>query len=52
MLHTIRDQARTASHNWINEKTKLLHTIEFEGLEGTYDVWELVWQSPQGSPDA
>jgi class 3 adenylate cyclase len=44
MLNTFREQARAASHNWVTEKTHLLYTIKFEGLEGTYEVWDLRWQ--------
>lgn len=44
MLNTFREQARTAAHNWINEKTELLDTIEFKGLEGNYQVWLFRWE--------
>jgi class 3 adenylate cyclase len=43
MLHTFRDQVRTAAYDWIHEKTELLYTIEFKGLKGNYEVWNFKW---------
>lgn len=45
MLSTFREHARTAfRHAWINERTKLVRTVEFKGLEGTYEIWEFLWK--------
>jgi class 3 adenylate cyclase len=44
MLDTFREMVRAAAHKWIQEKTKFLRTIEFKGLEGTYQLWEFHWE--------
>ncbi|HJR08090.1 MAG TPA: adenylate/guanylate cyclase domain-containing protein [Pyrinomonadaceae bacterium] len=45
MLDSFREMARAAAHNWISKKTDFLRTIEFKGLEGTYELWEFRWES-------